>query len=194
MVERSIASGILGMTSMLKDRYLLKRLRAADQDALQYIYEKHLNDLLSLAIFLLSDISAAEDCLHDVFVRLVSDANNFKINSNLKGYLICCVANRAKDFLRKQARKPDYSLVSSGNTVTVDDPIARLIKDEQSAELFEALTQLPYQQREVFVLHVQGEMKFTRIAELLDVSVNTVRSRYRYAISKLQVLIEKGEL
>ena len=179
---------------MLEDRYLLKRLRAADSDALQRIYEKYLDDLLSVAISLLHDIHAAEDCLHDVFVRLVGDAKGMKIRFNLKGYLICCVANRARDYLRQQARKPDCPPDTSGNPATKDNPVARLIEDEQADAIFDALALLPYQQREVFVLHVQGGLNFPRIAGLLDVSVNTVRSRYRYAVEKLQSLVEKGEL
>ena len=49
----------------------------------------------------------------------------------------------------------------------------------------------PYDQREVFVLHAQGEMKFREIAELQNVSIKTVQSRYRYGIERLQTLLEK---
>jgi len=83
---------------MLEDQHLLKQLRAADPDALQRIYEKYLDDLLAIAVSLLSDVHAAEDCLHDVFVKLVSDTKGIKVRFNLKGYLICCVANRARDY------------------------------------------------------------------------------------------------
>ena len=176
---------------MLKDRFLLKRLRAADPDALQCIYEKYLDDLLSVAISPLSDVHTAEDCLHDVFVRLASDTISLKINTNLKGYLICSVANRARDYLRKKAKHQDRSLSELDNPVSLDNPVARLIEDEEAAELFRALTKLSYQQREVFVLHIQGGMKFPRIAELLDIPVNTVRSRYRYAVQRLQALLQK---
>ena len=176
---------------MLEGEHLLKQLRAAAPDALERIYEKYLDDLLAVAVSLLSDVHAAEDCLHDVFVRLVGDTRGIKIRFNLKGYLICCVANRARDYLRQQARKPDCLPAESGNQITQDNPVARLIEDEEAAGLFKAMTQLPYEQREIFVLHVQGGMKFPRIADFLDISVNTVRSRYRYAIEKLQTLLQK---
>ena len=176
---------------MLEDEHLLKQLRAAAPDALERIYEKYLDDLLAVAISLLSDVHAAEDCLHDVFVRLVSDTRGVKIRFNLKGYLICCVANRARDYLRQRARTPDGLPVESGNHVADGNPVARLIEDEEAAGLLQAMTQLPYEQREIFVLHVQGGMRFPRIADFLDISVNTARSRYRYAIEKLQALLQK---
>jgi RNA polymerase sigma-70 factor (ECF subfamily) len=55
------------------------------------------------------------------------------------------------------------------------------------------LMRLPYDQREVFVLHVQGEMKFREIAELQNVSIKTVLSRYHYGIEKLQALIQEDD-
>ena len=176
---------------MLEDQHLLKQLRAGAPDALERIYEKYLDDLLAVAISLLSDVHTAEDCLHDVFVRLVSDARGIKIHSNLKGYLICCIANRAKDYLRQRARKTDCLRVESGNPGIVDNPVIRLIEDEEATTLFKAITQLPYEQREIFILHVQGGMKFPRIADFLKISVNTARSRYRYAVEKLQAILQK---
>ena len=176
---------------MLEDQHLLKQLRAADPDALQRIYEKYLDDLLAIAVSLLSDVHAAEDCLHDVFVRLVSDTKGIKVRFNLKGYLICCVANRARDYLSQRARKPEGLSVESGNHVEMNNPVARLIEDEEATELFKAIAQLPYEQREIFVLHVRGSMKFPRIADFLGISVNTARSRYRYAIEKLQTLLQR---
>jgi RNA polymerase sigma-70 factor (ECF subfamily) len=49
--------------------------------------------------------------------------------------------------------------------------------------------QLPYEQREVFILHVQGDMTFQQIAEQIGASINTVQSRYRYGIEKLRSLL-----
>ena len=174
-----------------EDKRLLKRLHNADLDALYCVYEKYSDDLLAVAVSLLSDIHTAEDCLHDVFVNLVSTSNDLKIRSNIKGYLISCVANRARDCIRKRVRQPDCPLTRSENLTTSNNPIVQLIESEESAQLIKALAQLPYEQREIFVLHAQAGMKFPRIAGLFDVSVNTVQSRYRYAIEKLQALLEK---
>ena len=58
-----------------------------------------------------------------------------------------------------------------------------------------ALSRLPYEQREAISLHLQGGMKFKAIAELLDVSVNTAQSRYRYGLDKLRsILNNEAEL
>ena len=49
------------------------------------------------------------------------------------------------------------------------------------------------EQREVVVLHLQGDMKFRQIAGMLEISVNTVQSRYRYGMGKLRQLLSKKE-
>ena len=64
-----------------------------------------------------------------------------------------------------------------------------LITEEDAGQVYDALGQLPYEQREVFVLHAQADMTFKRIAELVGASINTVQSRYRYGMEKLRSLL-----
>ena len=174
---------------MFEDQRLLSRLRAGDKDALRRIYEKYIDDLLRVAISLLSDIQSAEDCLHDVFVDFAGAVDGSMIHSNLKSYLISCVANRARDQLRKQIRQLKSHRDQLCSQSIQLNPTKQLIEAEESARVFAALAELPYQQREVFVLRVQGQMRFREIAGLLGLSINSVQSRYRYAIEKLRAIL-----
>lgn len=176
---------------MFEDQRLLSRLRAGDKDALHRIYEKYIDDLLRVATSLLSDIQSAEDCLHDVFVHFAGTLDSSMIHSNLKSYLISCVANRARDQLRGEARQSTFQMEQLCSPSVSTSPTKQLIAAEESARVFEALAELPYQQREVFVLHIQGHMKFREIAGLLGLSINSVQSRYRYAIEKLRSILNE---
>ena len=178
---------------MSEDKHLLKLLRQGDRHALRRLYEKYRTDLFTVALSLIHDVHAAEDCLQDVFARLVESAADMEIRRNLKGYLISSVANRARDRLRSKAKLLG-KIESIGCSASAADPVEFLIDREESARLFNTLMKLPYDQREVFVLHVQGEMKFRKIAELQDVSIKTVQSRYRYGIEKMQELLEKDNI
>jgi len=175
---------------MSEDKHLLKLLRHGDGFALRRLYEKYRTDLFTVALSLVHDVHAAEDCLQDVFVRLAESAAGMEIRRNLKGYLISSVANQARDRLRKKAKQLDGP-ESFGCSASATDPVKIVIRREESARVFNMLMKLPYAQREVFVLHVQGEMKFKEIAELQNVSIKTVLSRYRYGIEKLQALLER---
>jgi RNA polymerase sigma factor (sigma-70 family) len=176
---------------MFEDQRLLSGLRAGDKDALRRIYEKYIDDMLRVATSLLSDIQSAEDCLHDVFVNFAGTVDGSMIQNNLKSYLISCVANKARDQLRSRTRDLAYQMEQLCSPSVSTNPTKQLIAAEESARVFEALAELPYQQREVFILRIQGQMKFREIAGLLGISVNSVQSRYRYAIEKLRAILTK---
>jgi RNA polymerase sigma-70 factor (ECF subfamily) len=176
---------------MSEDKDLVKLLRDGDSNALCRLYEKYRTDLFTVAVSLIHDVHMAEDCLQDVFVRLAEGAAEMEIRRNVKGYLISSVVNRARDGLRRKTKILDRAK-SSGCSVSAIDPVKVLIEHEESAQLFDKLMSLPYNQREVFVLHVQAGMKFKEIAELQSVSIKTVMSRYRYGIEKLQALLERN--
>ena len=175
----------------MKDKQLLKRVRCGNQEALQQINEKYRDDLFTVLVSLIRDVHTSEDCLQEVFVNLADNVGNFKIRQNLKNYLISCVINLARDCLRKKTTQLRNSLEDLSSLATINDPIQDLINEEESIQLFQALAKLPYEQRETFVLHIQGEMKFREIANLQKVSIKTVQSRYRYGVEKLQKLLVK---
>ena len=176
-----------------QDKHLLKRMRCGDRDALRQIYEKYRDDLFTVAVSLLQDVHTSEDCLQDIFVGLVDSAGRFNVRRNLKSYLISCVANRVRDRIRKKTKQLDCPLEQLSCLAPSDDPADEVISQEEFGQVLNALSELPYEQREAFVLHVQGELKFRQIAKLQDVSIKTAQSRYRYAVEKLRTLLEKGE-
>jgi RNA polymerase sigma-70 factor (ECF subfamily) len=176
---------------MTEDRHLLKRLRCGDADALRAIYEKYKNDLLTVAVSLLSDFHTAQDCLQDVFVGFAANSNKLNVRRNLKGYLLSCIVNRARDLLRKNAVPATRQLADSDCKGSQVGPVKQLIDGEQRARVFGALAKLPFEQREVVALRLQGDMTFRQIARLQGESINTAQSRYRYGIEKLRLLLKK---
>ena len=64
---------------------------------------------------------------------------------------------------------------------------------EELRQLSWALGQLPYEQREVLLLHTYNGMKFKAIARQQSVSINTIQGRYRYALDKLRSKLD-GEV
>jgi RNA polymerase sigma-70 factor (ECF subfamily) len=161
-------------------------LRRGDADALQQIYHRYKEDLLTVAMFLLGDAQGAEDCVHDVFVHFAEAPADLRVNRSLRGYLVRCVANRAKNVLKVRQRRPEPLIDEPESS---DCPVRGSMASEESQRVFEALAQLPAEQREVITLHLQGQMRFREIAEHLELSINTAQSRYRYGIEKLRTLL-----
>ncbi len=174
---------------MLEDKLLLWKFKHGSRQALERIYDKYESYLVTVATALLNDTHAAEDVLHDLFISLVKSADRIKLNGNLRAYLGVCVANLARNRIKRQKLEP--SELNDSNTIVsaVREPVFSAIQKEETVILNEALAQLPFEQREVIVLHLQGGMKFTQIAILRSTSVNTIRSRYRYGLDKLRSLL-----
>lgn len=174
---------------MIDDKILVWRFNRGSKDALRRIYEKYKDDLLGLAVTLLQDRSLAEDVVHDVFVSFAAATGMFQLTGTLRGYLSTCVANCARDRNRQRAGRNvrlDSDEVTGCNS---DGPMECAANREESGRLEDLLAQLPYEQREVIVLHLHHEMRFRQIAEALGVSINTVQSRYRYGLDKLRLIL-----
>jgi RNA polymerase sigma-70 factor (ECF subfamily) len=174
---------------MSEDQRLLRRLHRGDTEALSRIYEKYKDSLLTLAVSVLYDIHTAEDCLHDVFVNFAKAAAGLEINSSLKGYLISCVVNCARNRIKKGKNFSPCQIEETDPPAALSDPAGQLIDNEESTRVFQALAKLSDEQHEVITLHIYGEMKFKEISDFLDISINTVQSRYRYGIEKLRTLL-----
>ena len=179
---------------MLQDKLLIWRLRHGSEDALRRIYQKYENYLLTIAVNLLSDPSGAEDVVQEVFMQLVQTIDSLEITSSLKGYLATCTANRSRDVLRKRKRHSTVDISQAGHAVSNEDgPVQMAIHSELLLLLNQAMTKLPYEQRETIVLRVNGRLKFKAIAQMQNVSIKTAQSRYRYGLDKLRSLLN-GEV
>jgi RNA polymerase sigma factor (sigma-70 family) len=178
---------------MIEDELLKLRFKCGSRKALQRIYEKYLNYLLTLAIALLNDVSLAEDIVHDVFVSFAKSAEDFKLIGSLKSYLATCVMNRTRDQLRTKQRRQTKSDGTESTSSYSEGPDHSIICSEESHRLNQALAQLPHEQRDVIILRLKGEMKFREIARLQGASVNTVQGRYRYGMNKLRSMLN-GEV
>jgi len=174
---------------MIEDKLLIFRCRNGSRAAFQRIYEKYESDLRTLAANLLDDKAAAEDVVQDVFVSLLKAVDRLVLRGSLAGYLKTCVANRARDYLRKSHQQTvvvnDAERVISSH----DGPVRLVIQSEELKKLGLAMSQIPYEQREAVVLHLHGRMKFKTIAELQKVSIKTAHRRYRAGLDGLKSIL-----
>jgi len=175
---------------MIEDRLLVYKFKRGSRLALQRIYEKYRGYLLTLATALLGDVNGAEDCLHDFFVSFAQSAERLRLDGSLKWYLATCVANRARDRIRAGKRQGVSLDCAESMCSSAKAPESSAMCNEELQLLNSALAAIPYEQKEVVVLHIRGQMKFRAIAELQGVSIKTVQSRYRYGLDKLRVMLD----
>ena len=177
----------------MEDKLLILRFKAGSTEALCRIYEKYEGIMLTVAAGLLNDVNAAQDVVHDVFVAFAQAPQRLRLAGSLRSYLTTCVANLARDRLRAGKRRSADGQQAQPQVDEQAMPLGRVIRDEELRRLADALAILPYEQREVIVLHLKGDLTLREIGVVRGVSINTVQSRYRYGIDRLRSLLN-GEV
>jgi RNA polymerase sigma-70 factor (ECF subfamily) len=179
---------------MVEDRLLIWKCKCGSKAAFQRIYEKYESDLRTLADSLLKDKMDAEDVVQDVFVSLLQAVEKFSLRSNLKGYLMTCVANKSRDYFRKRQKQQNVAVNKAEQMISdTNEPVQLVVHSKDVRKLSYAIKQLSYEQREAIVLRLHGEMKFKTIAGLQKVSIKTAHSRYRHGIDRLKSILD-GEM
>jgi len=145
---------------------------------IELLYRQHGPALLLFAQAVTGERGRAQDAVHQVFLKLIEKGSLSQV-ADKKAYLFTCVRNAALNEGKLRERNvqldPDSAWFS---------PPDRDYAGER--HLRRALEALPNDQRQVMVLHIWGELTFSQISELLDLSSNTIASRYRYALAKLR--------
>ena len=90
---------------MREDIQLVWKLKHGSEEALCRIYEKYNKDMLGLAIALSNNKSVAEDVVHDVFVSFAESVERIELKSNLRNYLLACVANNLRNLQRAKPQQ-----------------------------------------------------------------------------------------
>ena len=175
---------------MLEDRLLLWKFKRGSRDAFRAIYEKYAGDMLTLAGNLLDDKVGAEDIVQDVFIKFVESVGTFRLTGSLKSYLATCVTNRSRDCIRRRIRQRTAMTKQAEKTPAGTKSTVHLaICSEQLQKLSDAMTELPYEQREAIALRLHGDLRFRQIAKMQKVSTKTIQSRYRYGLDKLRSIM-----
>jgi RNA polymerase sigma-70 factor (ECF subfamily) len=174
----------------VEDKWLIWKFKLGNTDALRAIYEKYKNDLLKLAVALTNDVNTAEDAVHDVFLSFAQSAEKIRLAGNLKTYLATCVANRIRNVVRDRQRHEATNHKNADRDMSHEQgPERWAILSEELELLSKTMAQIPYEQREVIGLYMQGGMTFRKIAKMQNAPINTIQGRYRYGMDKLRSLL-----
>ena len=189
------------------DEVLMMRFQAGNKAAFTGLVRRHKTPIYNFILRLVRSTSAAEDLVQDVFVKVVQSAADFKHESRFSTWAYAIARNICIDHLRKMSFRQHPSLdqahgdSADGPTLldrTADvHPSATVDRSAIGAELGRRITrcveELPQEQREVFLLREVANLPFKDIAAMTGVPENTVKSRMRYALERLQESLAEYE-
>jgi RNA polymerase sigma-70 factor (ECF subfamily) len=163
---------------------IVTALAAGRPEAYAALYDRLGRSLLKVARMMLNRSSDAEDAVQDVFVELVRHRHRMAYVRDLDAYVFAMLRHAIGRRLRRE--RDERRHLQRFAPVVADKP------DSYSPdELEDALRSLPPPQREVIALRLDGGLTFAQVAEVLQVSPNTVASRYRYALEKIRRSLEE---
>ena len=167
----------------------LAGLAAGDQEALGQLYHRTRTAVYGLALSILRHGHDAEDVTQDTFVRAWEKAEQYRPQGTPMAWLLAIARNLALMKLRERARTQDLppedweSFAIDSHDVTTEDRTV----------LTAALSTLSDEERQIIMLHVTAGLKHREIAQLLELPLSTVLSKYRRALSKLKQKLEGGD-
>lgn len=148
----------------------------------------HQSLVFSIAYHFLHNLSLAEEVAQDVFFRLYRDYHRIQSASHLIHWLRRTTTHRCLDALRRMERRRPVPLDEIENVL----PSAATEKDPILARTLRRLVAgLPAHSRAVVVLRYQEDLEPSEIARILDLPVNTVKSRLQRALAALRTALRR---
>lgn len=181
-----------------EDAELIRRHLAGDRKAFPLLYERYEKGVYFLVRQYFPQTQRAEEVFQEVFMKVLERLDRFHAEGSFRAWLWTLSRNHCIDRLRYQQRRPEtpesalsnreedspgfLSQVPHGDPATDSQVYERELVDYLKKEL----TKLPEEQRETFLLKEQSGLTFEEIAQVMEVSINTVKSRMRYALAALR--------
>lgn len=182
---------------MTDDSQLIAAARQGDRTAFEALVRRYQDRLYAAMVQVTGSAEEAEDVVQDAFVRAFLKLDTFQNNSQFFTWLYRIAFNSALSRIRR--RKGTTSLDQARETVG-DEPVDnfgapdhRMLQDEQVAMVRMALQKLSDDHRTILVLREMDECAYEEIAEILQISIGTVRSRLNRARTQLRIVLEEME-
>ena len=167
---------------------LISLLHEDSEYAFQLIYDKHRNRIYKTAIKFLKSPIIAQDVVQDVFLKLWFERNSINESKPIEAWLYTVAKNNILNKLRKIAN--DWKAIdnlSHTHLQSENNTDHKLIEDEYKRNLEHALSQLPDQQKAVYILSRFEKLTYVQISQKMGISPLTVKthlSRALYSIRK----------
>ena len=162
-----------------------EKIRLGDSTAFSYVFQKYYQALYQFAGRFVKDAQTAENIVQDVFVKLWTNRENCLITSSLKSYLYAATRNTALNFLSREKKQLSTEDLMSDRQDTTANPEERIIENEMIDEVYKAIEKLPEKCRYVYLMKRYDDLKYHEIAEILDISINTVKTQMKRALKSL---------
>lgn len=172
----------------MEDRQLIAACKKQDTNAQRELYESYAPRMLGLCMKYCKDYDAAQDMLHDGFIKVFTQIKKYSGTGSFEGWMHRVFVNTILEHFRKE--KKNYLMISDideSQIETEDENFERLFNDDiTEATLLSMIQEMPQGYRTVFSLYVFEDMTHKQIGNKLGIKEAASRSQYSRAKSFLK--------
>jgi RNA polymerase sigma-70 factor (ECF subfamily) len=178
------------------DEQLLESYRFGDKTSFSQLVERYQRELFHFLVRFLGDRAAAEDVFQETFLQVHQSAEQFDLQRRFRPWLFTIAANKARDLMRSQARRPTNPLQASispgdeesGQFIDLMESTAHLPSDPMEQEELQRKVQgtvlnMPDHLREILLLSYFHQFPYKQISDILNIPLGTVKSRLHAAVA-----------
>ncbi len=170
----------------LSDAELVRKVLSGDVPAFQVLFNRYSKQLLDFAFSYLRDTQECEDIVQDVFVSIWNKRRALNPELSIKAYLYKSVLNRALQSVRHKNVVRSSMEITNPSEEYDRTPYDDLSEKEIDSAIHCAIGELPEKCREIFSLNRFDGLTYAEIAEILDISLNTVKTQMGRALKFLR--------
>lgn len=182
------------------DEALMLAFARGSSLAFERLYARHRGGSYRYLLRHTGHVATSEELHQDVWLKVVRAREAYAPEARFATWLYTIARHRLVDYWRSARGTRFTSLEDEGIEAIVDDaqaddpaavdPLSAVIDAQSGQRLVAALADVPPAQRDAFLLHIEGGLALQEIAALTSTSVETVKSRLRYAYRRLRAALE----
>lgn len=171
------------------------------ENSIAQMLNEHKDKLYYTAYLLVRDRYLAEDIFQEACIKVLRSMRkgNYAEEGKFVPWVARIVRNLCIDHIRQAKKKTKVTLPEGGDIFDLIDngnknQEEKLITKHAHKTVRTVLGQIPFEQREVVVLRIYGDLSFKEIAKLTDSSINTVLGRMRYGLLNMKKLVTEKKV
>ena len=183
---KSLEAQVSRSSAEVDETIIWKKFQQGDEESLVYVYKTYVDKLYTYGGQFCRQGHLLEDYIQELFFELIDKRSRLSKVHSIKGYLF---ASLKRKILRELKRNNKEELIEDAFFFTYEKqtiPILEDLKEEDFKLVFQKVNQLPVSQREIIFLFFYEGMKYSEIASVLDIKVETARKHMYRALKQLR--------
>lgn len=174
-----------------KERGILERLALGDKDVFKTIFNKYYPQLMLIALKYIKKEEKAEEIVQNLFSEIWLNRKSINFNQPVKLYLLNALKENCQDYLKQEKASRKLSISEYNNQYgQKNTDNGEVVSKELANLIINAIELLPEETQVIFKLNLFDGLNYSDIADVLNVTTDTVESHMGNALKNLKNILK----